>query len=98
MSGALQGLVIAVAVALAFLLQTLAGRTPLSRQCAGLTQPESMERQVFVAASSATFVDLIGLALLSAALVIAYPDLSRQHACLLAPSPWRWWTLASATA
>lgn len=73
--GAFQGLVVAAAGAISFVIMTLDARTPLSRQYPALSQPDSVERQVFVASSSAAFVDMIGLALLSAALVMTYPEL-----------------------
>lgn len=81
--GIFQGLVIAAAVAVGLVFQTLDARTRLSRQFPAVTQEDSVERQVFIAAASATFVDVIGLALLFSALVIVHPDLVPAAVLLL---------------
>ena len=81
--GVFQGLVVAAAVAVGLVFPTLDGRTRFSRQFPAATQADSVERQVFVTASSATFVDVIGLALVSSAFVIVYPDLVPAAVLLL---------------
>lgn len=78
-----RGLVIAAAVAVGLVFQTLDARTRFSRQFLAATQEDSVERKVFVAAASATFVDVIGLALLSSAFVIVHPDLVPAAVLLL---------------
>jgi hypothetical protein len=81
--GALQGLVLSVAMAIGIVIQTLAGRDRFSCGYSAATQPDSVERQVFVAAASGAFVDMMATALVSAAFVIVYPDLVPAAALLI---------------
>lgn len=71
--GTLRGLILAVAVGIYFFFRTLDARTPESHGPDGVTAPDSVERQMFVAASSRTFVDVVGLAAILTAIVVLSP-------------------------
>jgi len=81
--GALQGLVLSVAMAIGIVIQNLAGRGRSMRGYPAVSQPDSVERQVFVVAASGAFVDTMATALVSASFVIACPDLVPSDALLI---------------
>lgn len=69
-SGMTVGVLLSAALAIVYVFRTLDARTPESRDSAATSNIDSIERQMFIGASSRAFVDSIGLAALLAALAV----------------------------
>lgn len=69
-SGLIVGVLLSAALAVVYTFRTLDARTPESRDSAATSNIDSIERHIFIGASSRAFVDSIGLAALFAALAV----------------------------
>ncbi len=69
-SGLVTGVLLSTALAVVYTFRTLDARTPESRDSAATSNIDSIERHIFIGASSRAFVDSIGLAALFAALAV----------------------------
>ncbi|MCC9068104.1 hypothetical protein [Arthrobacter cryoconiti] len=71
---ALDGLIIGVAASLTFFFHTLDARTPAAIGVAAITEDDSVERKIFLLASSKAFVDVISSTAMFAAFLIVFPN------------------------